>query len=613
MAIGPDAEANLLSTVAPERGLARGKFTTALAFVALAALVASYFLFIHRWAVNSIFYDQWWDVQLLAHWYSGKLNLSDLWAQHGENRIFFPNLVVLLLARTVHFNTVFEVYVSGVLMTISTAAILIAHKLRSPSINWLWYLPIAALMMSFVQYQDTLWGFQLAWYMVYFALAVSLFLLDRPRLTWMALGIALVMATVGSYSSIQGLLIWPAGVLLMYQRNRSLRLCLIWLGCGVVVGIGYFYNLSLQEGASSYALTHPVATAKFYFLLIGEVLGLSVPPTPNAGTYAVMAFGVVIFLVACWVVIAFGRHRDETSGAPLGVVITAYGLLFAMLVSCLRVSEGLDIAGTSRYTTFDLLILGGCALTLLSVWEPSDERVRRWWAKAMVVEYVPKAESDQARRPFTTRRRQSSRARAVQLIVTPLVVGLIALQLLVGTDIGFDEGPGWSNVLQNAANATVNGNQSTRTYQINSLLPSCDCYSFEAQLPKLIRVASVRHLSLFGTGAAAMYAKEGLPPETGIPITRIIRPSPGARLSGLVYFDATASDEYGIVRLAYVISGNGFNDVRIATGFQLIYGWLGAWNTSTVPNGNYELRTVVYNVTGKSGRSRPVFVKVDNQ
>ncbi len=586
---------------------------TALAFLALAALVAAYFLFIHHYAVNSIYYDQWSDVQIIAHWYSGNLTLSDLWAQHGENRILFPNLVVLLLARTVHFNTVVEVYVSGVLMTFSTAAILFAHKLRSPSIDWLWYVPIAALMMSLVQYVQMLWGFQLAWYMVYFSLALSLFLLDRPRLTWIALSIALVVATVGSYSSIQGLLIWPIGLLLMYQRNRSPRMSVIWLGCGVIVGIVYFYNLSLQQGASFYALTHPIVAAKFYFLLLGDVFGFGVPPTPNAGTYAIMALGVVIFLVACWVIIAFGSHRDETSGAPLGVAITAYGLLFALLATSERASEGLDSAGSSHYTTFTLLVIVGCGLTLLSVWEPLDERVRRWWAKVVVFEYVPKAESDEAHRPFTSSRRQSSRARTVQLIVTPLVVCIIALQLLAGTDIGSYRGPDWSILMKTAANATVNGNQWTRTYQNNALFDSCPCPSFEALVPGLIRVLRVHHLSMFGTADAAMYAKEGLPPETGVPVTRMIRPSPGANLNGLVFLDAVASDEYGIVRLVYVVSGNGFNDVKIATAKPIVYGWFGWWNTSTVPNGNYELRTVAYNATGKSGRSRPVSVRVDNQ
>ena len=150
-------------------------------------LMAGYFLFIHQYAVNTIYNDQWWDVQLLQHWYSGTLNLSDLWVQHGENRILFANLVMLAVAGLAHLNTVAEAYLSGLLFSASTFLIIWAHKRRSPAINWLWYVPAAALLLSFVQYQDTLWGFQLAWYLVYFASATSLFLLtvqDSPGGCW---------------------------------------------------------------------------------------------------------------------------------------------------------------------------------------------------------------------------------------------------------------------------------------------------------------------------------------------------------------------------------------------------------------------------------------------
>ncbi len=305
---------------------------TALAFSALAAIVVAYFAFIHYYAVNAVYYDQWWDVQLVGHWYSGTLTVSDLWAQHGENRILFPNLVVLLLARLVHYNTIVEQYLSGVLLVTSTALIIWAHKRRSPTVSWLWYVPVGAALMSFVQYQNTLWGFQLAWYMVYFSLSLSLFLLDRPRLTLLALGFAIATGIVGSFSSAQGLLIWPVGLLILYQRNRPRSICLTWLGSAVMTVVVYFYNLSAPN-TWSYLFTHPVATARFYLLAVGEVLGIQVPNNPDAGTYTVIALGFVIFVLACWVLFTYGRRRDDLSGAPVGVALTAYGLLFAALAT----------------------------------------------------------------------------------------------------------------------------------------------------------------------------------------------------------------------------------------------------------------------------------------
>ena len=66
------------------------------------------------------------------------------------------------------------------------------------------------------------------------------------------------------------------------------------------------------------------------------------------------------------------------------------------------------------------------------------------------------------------------------------------------------------------------------------------------------------------------------------------------------------------MKVDYVVSGNGRNDVTISRAKGSLYGWLGAWNTSTVSNGNYELRTIARNVTGKSSHSRAVPVMVDN-
>ena len=564
--------------------------TMVLAFVALAAIFAAYFAFIHHYAVDAIFYDQWWDVQILGHWYSGTLSFSDLWAQHGENRILFPNLVMLLLARSVHLNTVVEQYLSGFLLITSTLLIIGAHKRRSPAINWLWYVPAAALLVSYVQYQDALWGFQLAWYMVYFCLAASLFLLDRPRLSWPVFVVALSLAIVGSYSSLQGLLIWAVGLSLMYQRNRSRQMNLAWLSCAVVAGVIYFYNLSLSNNNVSYVFTHPVTAAKYYFLSIGDVLGIGVSSNPDAGTYALMVLGLVIFLMSCWVLISFGSQRDETSGAPFGVALTAYGLLFAALVTSDRAAQGLAGAAQSRYTTFDLLIPVGCYLTLLSAWT-------------------------RPARPTVPGKTARSRSRVTLRLVTAVLLVVIGLQLIIGPYHGLTQAHWWSEDMQQAANVTVDGTKTTEVYQASVLLPTCQCLQFDALLPRLVQVVREHRLSMFGTGDAAIYAKEGFSRTTIVPPrTRIVRPTSGKSLRGKVWLVATATAApYGIARVEFLLSGGTLHDVRIATATLVDFGWLAGWNTATVPKGSYELQSIAYESTGKSAESPVVEVQVGNR
>lgn len=585
-----DCGDSLIHEAKSARELLRSTGSMVLAFVALAAIFVAYFAFIRHYAVDAIFNDQWWDVQILGHWYSGTLSLSDLWAQHGENRILFPNLVMLLLAWSVHLNTVVEQYLNSLLLIASTVLIIVAHKRRSPAINWLWYVPAAALLLSFVQYQDALWGFQLAWYMVYFCLAVSLFLVDRPRLSWPLFVVAVILAIVGSYSSLQGLLIWAVGLLLMYQRSRSRQMILTWLSCALVVGVVYFYDLNLSDNNGGYVFTHPLAAARFYFLSIGDLSGVVTGPGPD--TTAMMVVGLVIFLMACWVLISFGSRRDVTSGAPFGVALTAYGLLFAALADYDRAAQGLTFAMSSRYTTFDLLIPVGCYLTILSAW------AGRWRELALL---------------------NTARfwLREVLPLATAVLVIVIALQLTQGTSSGFINAYWWSKAMQQSADVTVDGTKTTQTFQASVELPGCQCPSFAALLPQLIQVVREHRLSMFGTGDAATYAKEGfvsnyLVPDSAPPTTRVVRPIAGTTLEGKVQLVTAATGTYGIWRADFLLSGGRFHNARIAAATDAGYVWLAAWNTATVPNGTYELQSIAYEPTGKVAYSPVVRVRVGN-
>ncbi|HEV3132709.1 MAG TPA: hypothetical protein VGY51_12170, partial [Acidimicrobiales bacterium] len=87
----PVAEAT--PTELPDTPAPRMPNSVRLALSGLAVLVFVFavvaaLLFIHRFAVNMIYYDQWADVDLIRHAHNGTLSLSELWAQHNENRIF---------------------------------------------------------------------------------------------------------------------------------------------------------------------------------------------------------------------------------------------------------------------------------------------------------------------------------------------------------------------------------------------------------------------------------------------------------------------------------------------------------------------------------------------
>jgi hypothetical protein len=162
---------------------------------------------IHSLGVNAPHSDQWDDIQIIGASFSGHLSMSQLWAQHNESRIFFPNLIVLLLSRTSHFNIVLEEYLGAFLLIVSIGLVALAHRRRVGQAEWLLYCPVAFFMLSFVQHQNMLWGFQLAWYLVLATVVFAFFLLDRVTLSWPALSVAIASGIVASFSSLQGLIV----------------------------------------------------------------------------------------------------------------------------------------------------------------------------------------------------------------------------------------------------------------------------------------------------------------------------------------------------------------------------------------------------------------------
>jgi hypothetical protein len=337
-----------------------------LTFLGFVLPVGAYLALLAHYQVNAISGDQWSDVQVIAQNYGHFPDWSALWSLHTDNRVFFPNLVVVGLAHTVSFNIEVEEYLSALMLLAAVALLIWAHKRRSPATPLLFYCPLAFVLLSFAQWQNTLWGFQMAWYLVLLSFALSVVLLDRTVMAWPILICAVAAAVVGSYSSIQGLLIWPVGLVLLYHRRRQTWAYLGWVVAALGTSAFFFRNYHAPPASSAhFAAQHPFLFVKFFLFALGDVVGVQVK-LYGPGNTAVIAFGAVIFGLAVFVVLKWGIRRDEESGAPIGVALIAFGILFDAFITEGRLAFGFFGASQSRYTTFDLLVLAGIYMATLA-------------------------------------------------------------------------------------------------------------------------------------------------------------------------------------------------------------------------------------------------------
>ena len=446
-----------------------------LALVGFVLPVALTFWLIHVDGVNMLRADQFDDIRLIQHSDSGTLNLGLLWAQHGENRIFFQNLITLLLAHTTNFNVLVEDYVSGALLVTAAAGLVVTHRRRSPSRPWIFYCPVVIVMLSPVVWGVTLFGFQIGWSLIMLALAGTLFLLDRPLVTGLTLAAAVAVAVVGSFSSLEGLIIWPVGLALLCQRNRSRRQIIAWTVAALVTAGLYFHNWTGGGNQTFYAFAHPVAAAKYFLFAIGDVVGVQTFNTSSSGDVFVEILGAVIVAFGLWALITYGFRRDETSGRPLGVSLIWFGLLFALAITGARSSDGISGAASSRYTLFDLLIVVGSYLVVIDL----PDRTAR-----------------------VGRRRQ------VLAVMSVVVLAVTGLQVVVGTSEGLSGARAYHHFQLVGADLTANIDNRNTFGAAEIYLTAGHSIVFIQQMTAFART---HRLAMFSTGDAALYAKEGLP------------------------------------------------------------------------------------------------------
>jgi hypothetical protein len=451
--------------------------------------VIGYLYLLGRYSVNIIVGDQWSDVPVIHQSYTHFFDWGSLWAAHNENRIFFPNIIVVILAHTVHYNIQVEEYLSAAMLAAATALLIWAHKRRAPSIPWIYYCPVAILTFSIVQWQNTLWGFQMAWYLVLLSLAFAIVLLDRATLNWITFVAAVIAGVVGSFSSLQGLLIWPAGLILIYHRRRAWQFAIAWISAGVAAVVVYFYHFGSPAGSyPSAALTHPVVAVKFYLLLIGDIVDVPINLGQHPNT-AVLLFGLLIVAIAVVTALVYGIRRDEQGGSPVGVALICVGLLFAVTVTQGRIIFGFSGASQSRYTTFDLLILVGTYLTLL------ERPLRRHEATepSLGTAEAGDLNSGQAR----MRGRMADWFHNSGLRVARwVVVAAIALQLALGVHYGLSGARSDHEYQAEAVKVLRNLNHTSD----GSVQYFLDIFEPASWIRQQARVVEDHHLSIFGSG-----------------------------------------------------------------------------------------------------------------
>jgi hypothetical protein len=200
-----------------------------------------------------------------------------------------------------------------------------------------------------------LWGYQISFAFTQTFGVLALFLLyvaGRRRFEKLALLGALGSGTIASFSAIQGLFVWPAGLLQLFirplERPRKRILIVIWTLAGLVEWIVFFAGYRFRGDLSILdVLYHPVIGAQYYLNLLGSSLFWRHDFAFVGG-----------LLVACLAMVSlfFLCKNGRLGEYSFWVSLLSWALLMLAAITLGRSGQfGALQAMAPRYTTFSIL------------------------------------------------------------------------------------------------------------------------------------------------------------------------------------------------------------------------------------------------------------------
>ena len=295
------------------------------------------------------------------------LTFADLWAQHNEHRIFFPNIVLTVNAYLTHWNVKEELLINFAfsLVTALMLYLFVLSKIKQRYLAGTAAVLIAAWFFSPVQFENWLWGWQVEWFMAVAGNVTAIYLLDRyastKRKSRLLLGGAIASAVIATFSLGSGILVWPVGlgILLLYRQRR--RPIVTWLVAAVLSTSAYYYNYHKPptDPSTTLFLHQPKNFVKYILTYFGRPVS-SVPDLS-------MLMGAIFLLLAIPLVYMVWLRRSKISKFVPWLSLMVLALLAGSLTALSRLGFGVAQGSASRYTAFSLLYVIGltgliCAL-----------------------------------------------------------------------------------------------------------------------------------------------------------------------------------------------------------------------------------------------------------
>lgn len=320
-------------------------------------------IYIKFFGVNVVSWDQWDFVPFIEKLFSNNLSVYDLFQQHNEHRLFFPRIVMLILAYISSYNNLYEMYFSWTLALLIFAVVFLAYKsgFGTSTKMLMAFIPISFMIFDLKQFGNILWGFQLQIYLCVIGFVSSIYMLDKSNKLDANFLLAAGGGVLASYSFVNGLAAWPSGLIFILLSGKDKRMAVVWSFIGLLTTAIYFIHWTKPAGNPSTFLIieHPIKGLLYFTSNIGSPLGLIIPVAAGIGIAL-----IIILLIELTFLIKYGLWKENAKW--LSFIL--FSLISSFGMTVFRAGFGIQQALTPRYITITSLAIIGIYVLALAIY-----------------------------------------------------------------------------------------------------------------------------------------------------------------------------------------------------------------------------------------------------
>lgn len=359
--------------------------------------VAGFFGYFFYLRYNIPWFDEYENIPFFLQRFLDAQTIQARWEAllrpNNEHRVLYARLVVYgqyLLTGGISFGGLMLWGNLGLVVILG----LLYQTVRRLRLSVAYMLPVPLMLFTAQNYLLTFTAIYTLQYLAIIMLVMlTFFVLSQDRTNSnrpVYFALALLLGMLATFSMGNGLLLWPAGAILLVIQRRWGRLG-IWLAVGGLSIYLYFLGYPVQQGNAegfAYVLKHPLQTIAGFLIFAGSIFDFFPAWPVEKRVYLPFLIGLmVVGFLAYWLVKVVFRKERNTSMAELFLLGCALFLLANMgLIAVFRIRFYFGMVLHSSYRTYSLVLWAVAYVAFLQTQSQASDSI-----KAKAVFWLPAA------------------------------------------------------------------------------------------------------------------------------------------------------------------------------------------------------------------------------